>query len=98
MRDHKKWRTPAFDGAVYITVDLDALDPAFAPGVAHQEPGGMSVRDVLDILNVCSGTVVGSDIVEYHPKRDVNDITAVVAAKLARELAGRMDFDCRGVP
>jgi len=98
MRDHKKWRTPAFDGPVYITVDLDALDPAFAPGVAHQEPGGMSVRDVLDILNVCSGTVVGSDIVEYHPKRDVNDITAVVAAKLARELAGRMDFDCRGVP
>jgi arginase len=82
-----------FDGPVYITVDLDALDPAFAPGVAHQEPGGMSVRDILDILNECPGIVVGSDIVEYHPGRDVNGITAVVASKLGRELAGRMVLD-----
>ena len=93
MRDHKRWKAPAFDGPVYVTVDLDALDPAFAPGVAHQEPGGMSVRDILDILNECSGMVVGSDIVEYHPGRDVNGITAIVAAKLARELVGRMDSD-----
>jgi len=96
MRDHKKWMAPVFDGPVYITVDLDALDPAFAPGVAHQEPGGMSVRDILDILNECSGMVVGSDIVEYNPGRDVNGITAVVAAKLARELVGRMDSDAGG--
>ena len=53
----------------------------------------MSVRDILDILNECSGMVVGSDIVEYHPGRDVNGITAIVAAKLARELVGRMDSD-----
>ena len=96
MRDHKKWRAPTFDGPVYITVDLDALDPAFAPGVAHQEPGGMSVRDILDVLNECPGMVVGSDIVEYHPNRDINGITAVVAAKLARELVGRMVADGGG--
>jgi agmatinase len=97
MRDHKKWETPALVGPVYVTVDLDALDPAYAPGVAHQEPGGMSVRDILDILGTCPGEVVGCDVVEYHPNRDVNGITAVVAAKLIRELAGRMELDHRGL-
>jgi len=93
MRNHKNWENPSFDGPVYVTMDLDALDPAFAPGVAHQEPGGMSVRHVLDILNACQGTVVGADVVEYHPNRDVNGLTAVAAAKLVRELAGRMAAD-----
>jgi agmatinase len=90
MRDHASWPPPTQTGPIYVSVDLDALDPAFAPGVAHREPGGLSVRQVLDLLVRFRGPVVGADVVEYLPQRDVGDVTAVVAAKLARELAGMM--------
>jgi agmatinase len=90
MRHHASWPLPTLPGPLYVSIDLDALDPAFAPGVAHREPGGLSVRQVLDLLARLPGPVVGADVVEYLPQRDVGDITAVVAAKLARELAGRM--------
>ncbi len=75
-------------GPVYVTIDLDGLDPAFAPGVAHREPGGLSVRDLIRVLHRVKGRVVGGDIVELHPPSDVNGVTAVVAAKLLKELAG----------
>ena len=78
------------DGPVYVTLDLDAIDPAFVPGVAHQEPGGMSVRDVLDVLGWIDAPVVGGDVVEYCPARDVDGLTALTAAKIVRELAARM--------
>lgn len=90
MRHHRAWAPPDIDGPAYVSVDLDALDPAFAPGVAHQEPGGLSVRDVLDVLAWVPGRVLGGDVVEYHPQRDIQGATAVVAAKLVRELAARM--------
>ena len=82
---------PMITGPVYVTVDLDALDPAFAPGVSHHEPGGMSTRQLLDSLRqiAASGaTVVGADVVELNPTRDINDVTAMVAAKVVRELLG----------
>ena len=78
----------SFDGPLYISLDLDCLDPAFAPGVSHHEPGGMSTRDVLDILQNLKGHVVGADIVEYNPERDLNGMTGMVAAKLLKELVG----------
>jgi arginase family enzyme len=90
MRHHACWPLPTQPGPLYVSIDLDALDPAFAPGVAHQEPGGLSVRQLLDLLFQLPGPVVGADVVEYLPQRDVGDVTAVVAAKLARELAGLM--------
>jgi agmatinase len=90
MRDHASWPLPTQPRPLYVSIDLDALDPAFAPGVAHQEPGGLSVRQVLDLLARLPGPVVGADVVEYLPQRDVGGITALVAAKLARELAGMM--------
>ncbi len=79
-----------FDGPVYISCDMDALDPAFAPGVSHLEPGGLSVRDILGIIQRLPNRIVGADIVEYNPQRDINDMTAMVAAKLLKEIAGRM--------
>lgn len=79
-----------FEGSVYISCDLDALDPAFAPGVSHHEPGGLSVRDILDIVQRLPNRIVGADIVEYNPDRDINDMTAMVAAKLLKEFAGKM--------
>ena len=72
---------------LYISIDLDALDPAFAPGVSHHEPGGLSVRDILSVLHRVSGPIVGADVVEYNPRRDINGMTAVVAAKRVKELA-----------
>lgn len=79
-----------FVGPVYISCDLDALDPAFAPGVSHHEPGGLSVRDILGIVQRLPNRIVGADIVEYNPDRDINDMTAMVAAKLLKEIAGKM--------
>lgn len=77
-------------GPLYLSIDLDALDPAFAPGVAHPEPGGLSVREVLTILDRLPPTLVGADIVEYTPTRDRNGLTAGVAARLVKELAPRL--------
>nr|GMD65077.1 arginase 1, mitochondrial [Ipomoea batatas] len=76
---------------VYISVDLDSLDPAFAPGVSHIEPGGLSFRDALNILHNLKGDIVAADVVEFNPQRDtVDGMTAMVAAKLVRELAAKI--------
>lgn len=80
---------PALSGPVYVTVDVDVLDPAFAPGISHHEPGGMSTRQLLDTLHqlrVGPHDLVGADVVEINPTRDVNDTTAMVGAKLVKEL------------
>lgn len=79
---------PAVSGPVYLSVDLDGLDPAFAPGVSHREPGGLSVRDVLAMIHALSGPIVGADVVEFNPSQDVHGLTAAVAAKITREIAG----------
>jgi agmatinase len=78
------------DGPVYLSFDIDALDPAFAPGVSHHEPGGLSVREALSIIQRIPGPIVGADIVEYNPRRDLNGVTAMVAAKLLKEIVGMM--------
>jgi agmatinase len=87
MRDFAPERVPIPAGPLYISIDLDAFDPAFAPGVSHHEPGGLSVRDVLAVLRRVDAAVVGADIVEYNPGRDMNGVTAVLAAKLVKEIS-----------
>jgi arginase len=87
MRDFAPDRVPIPEGPLYVSIDMDALDPAFAPGVSHHEPGGLSVRDILAVLRRIGSPIVGADVVEYNPKRDVNGMTAVVAAKLVKEIA-----------
>ena len=79
---------------VYVSFDMDVLDPAFAPGVSHREPGGMSVREVLEHLHSITATIVGADIVEYNPSRDVSELTAAVAGKILKELLGKMMSSC----
>jgi len=90
MRSWEAGARPAVDGAVYLSVDLDVLDPAFAPGVSHREPGGLSVREVLSLVQQMGGGLVGADLVEYNPRQDIGGVTAVVAAKIVKEIAGRM--------
>lgn len=88
-----EWRDDlplAFDVPLYISFDLDALDPAFAPGVSHPEPGGFSTRQVIDALRRLDARVVGADMVEYNPARDPLGPTAVVAAKLLKEIAAKL--------
>jgi arginase len=93
MKDFHPRDPLVVEGPVYISLDLDALDPAFAPGVSHHEPGGMTARDVIDLLQSIDAPIVGADIVEYNPDRDINNITAAVAAKFLKEIAGRMLVD-----
>jgi len=87
MRDFDRTSVPIPDAPLYVSIDLDALDPAYTPGVSHHEPGGLSVRDVLSVLHRIDKAIIGADVVEYNPTRDVNGMTAVVAAKLVKELA-----------
>lgn len=76
-----------FDEA-YISLDLDVLDPAFAPGVANPEPGGLSTRELIDLIKNLDVNVKGFDIVEYNPEKDNSDITACTAAKIIKEVLG----------
>jgi agmatinase len=83
-------RRPRLTHPVYLSIDLDGLDPAFTPGVSHPEPGGLSVRDVLTLVHRLAAPIAGADIVELNPERDPAGLTAAVAAKLVKELAGGM--------
>jgi len=90
MHHLEKMAIPKFKNPLYISLDMDGFDPAFAPGVSHHEPGGLSSRQVIDIIQNIHTEVVGADIVEYNPDRDVNDMTAYLAAKMMKELLGKM--------
>eukprot|EP01064_Diplonema_japonicum_P013282 TRINITY_DN20798_c3_g1_i1.p1 TRINITY_DN20798_c3_g1~~TRINITY_DN20798_c3_g1_i1.p1 ORF type:complete len:412 (+),score=89.49 TRINITY_DN20798_c3_g1_i1:59-1237(+) len=71
----------------YLSIDLDVLDPAFAPGLSHHEPGGMDVRTLLHMIqSVPRCAMLGADIVEYNPTRDRDNVTAMVAAKVMKEV------------
>jgi agmatinase len=72
---------------IYISVDLDCLDPAFAPGVSVPSPGGLSSIDIIYLLKsiVSSGNIMGLDIVELAPDYDVNGMTATLAARILSE-------------
>ena len=87
MRDFSAASVPIPPAPLYVSIDLDGLDPACAPGVSHHEPGGLSVRQLLDVLARIEGPIVGGDVVELNPDRDINGMTAAVAAKLVKELA-----------
>ncbi|KAH6665317.1 arginase family-domain-containing protein [Plectosphaerella plurivora] len=80
------------DSKVYISVDIDVLDPAFAPGTGTAEPGGWSTRELLAILDGLEGlAVVGADVVEVAPAYDTNgEITVLAAAQIAYSLIDLM--------
>jgi arginase len=88
----RNWRgvLPKLDPPIYVSFDMDVLDPAFAPGVSHHEPGGLSTRDVLTAIQSIPAPIVAADIVELNPGRDPAGITAACAAKILKELAARM--------
>jgi arginase len=92
MIEMKDWRDDwpiDFDTPVYISFDLDGLDPAFAPGVSHLEPGGLSTRQAINVIGRVSSPVIGADLVEFNPRMDDTGLTAMVCAKLLREIAAK---------
>lgn len=90
MKDFDAKQLPVFKRPVYISLDLDAFDPAFAPGVSHHEPGGFSTRQVLQLIQQLDVPVIGADIVEYNPTRDHQGMTAALAATFVKEILGKM--------
>jgi agmatinase len=72
---------------VYVTIDIDVLDPSAAPGTGCPEPGGPTFRELLEALyTLRSCQVVGGDVMEVLPECDVSDISSVTAAKIGREM------------
>ncbi len=79
-----------FEHPVYLSLDIDGIDPAFAPGVSHREPGGLSTREVINLIHNINTPLVGADIVEFNPNKDIDAMTSQLAAKLVKEVAGKM--------
>lgn len=90
MKDWQDDLTLAFSNPLYISFDVDVLDPAFAPGVSHHEPGGLSTRQVINLLHALEADIVGMDLVEVNPARDISGITAAAAVKIIMEAAAKM--------
>ncbi|CAB4596180.1 unannotated protein [freshwater metagenome] len=75
------------DRPTYVSIDIDVLDPAFAPGTGTPEAGGLSSRELLRMVRALDATnLIGADIVEVSPAYDHAQITGIAAAHLAYEL------------
>jgi arginase len=81
---------PHIEGPCYLSIDIDGIDPAFAPGVSHREPGGLTTREVISLIQGVGGPVLGADVVEFNPSEDKIGLTAPLCAKLVKEIAARM--------
>ncbi|MGE0886545.1 MAG: agmatinase [Blastocatellales bacterium] len=90
MRDWRDDWPLDFDTPLYISFDVDGLDPAFAPGVSHREPGGLSTRQAVNAILNLNAEIVGADIVEFNPRMDIANLTETVCAKLVKEIAAQM--------
>ncbi|MFX1283062.1 MAG: agmatinase [Promethearchaeota archaeon] len=77
---------------IYLSMDLDILDPAFAPGLGNPEPGGLTTRDVINFIQELSNLpIFAIDIVEFCPDYDQSNITAFAVAKIIKETLGMMN-------
>jgi arginase len=90
MKDFEDGLALSFKRPLYISFDMDALDPAYAPGVSHHEPGGLSTRQAIDVIHALDAEIIGLDVVECNPTRDASGITAAAAMKIIKEVAGKM--------
>lgn len=93
MKDFDDSLVLEFSNPLYISFDVDALDPAYAPGVSHHEAGGLSTRQVVNIIHRLKAAIVGLDVVEVNPDRDRSGITASAAVKVIKEVVGKIVFD-----
>ena len=92
MKDLEVSRPLSFRNPLYISVDIDVLDPAFAPGVSHHEPGGLSPRQLIRMIHDLDARIIGMDLVEINGARDSSGITAAAGAKIIMEIMGKAVF------
>lgn len=90
MKDLDLAKISKFENPLYISLDMDGFDPAFAPGVSHHEPGGLTSRQVIDLIQNLDCEIIGADIVEYNPNRDFQKMTAFLAVKMMKEIVSKM--------
>jgi len=95
MKDWHDGMELEFDMPVYVSFDLDVIEPGLAPGISHREAGGFSVRQAIAVVQSLTAPVVGADFVEFNPSADLTGVTAAVSAKVVKELAGRMLVEAR---
>ncbi len=75
------------ESPIYLTLDIDVVDPAFAPGTGTPEPGGVTPREIFDFLKKLRGlNIISADVVEISPPNDISDITSLLGAKIVREI------------
>ena len=79
-----------FEMPLYLTFDMDCLDPAFAPGTSHLEPGGLSTREALSVIQSLRANIVAADLVEFNPAQDPLNVTGMVCAKIFKEIVAKM--------
>jgi arginase len=95
MKDWQDGMKLEFDTPLYVSFDLDVIEPGLAPGISHREAGGFSVRQAIAVIQSLRAPLVGADFVEFNPAADRTGVTAAVSAKLVKELAGRMLVETR---
>lgn len=88
------------DEPVYISVDIDAVDPRWAPGTGHPVPGGLTVEQLMDLATAVATNrrVVGFDLTEVNPMLDIDGITARAAARILAAISEALAFRSRTVP
>jgi agmatinase len=72
------------NGPIYLSVDMDAIDPAYAPALGTPEPYGLTPRDVREVISCLAPKIVGFDLVEIAPEYDSGG-TSILGAKLVRD-------------
>jgi agmatinase len=92
-------RTRIGDRPLYVSVDVDVLDPAHAPGTGTPEAGGLTSRELLAILRGLAGCqIVSADVVEVSPPYDHAELTTVAASHVSYELISLMSLAGAGAP
>ena len=83
----ERMRARLGEGPVYVSIDIDVLDPAHAPGTGTPEPGGLTTRELQELLRGIDGLrMIGADVVEVSPPYDHSELAALAAAQLIYEL------------
>ena len=95
MRNWREGMPLRLEGPVYLSLDLDVLEPGLVPGLSHREPGGLGVRQLIGLIQSLDAPLAGADLVELNPANDPAGIAAAVAAKLVKEIAGCMLLEMR---
>jgi guanidinopropionase len=96
-RTVQRMREVVGDGPVYVSFDIDSLDPAFAPGTGTPEAGGLSTREAMELLRGCARlNVIGGDVVEVAPQYDHTTNTAQAAAQMLFEIVALVALARKG--